>query len=406
MTAPLAAGSPAPSHVAPHLIFDFDIYADPRIDEDVQGSYATALETAPDIFWTRLNGGHWIVKSFDAISQVVLDFEHFSVREMQIPRVKNPPFMIPLSLDPPENLPYRKAMMPMFGPNAIKALEPRIREWAAELVDAVAAKGACDFQTDVSKIFPVSVFMELMGMDLSRLHDFRALAEAFFAAQNDEAEMGRLSALILGELKALIATKKAAPDDKLMAHFIQVDVGGRTMSDDEILAMSFVLFLGGMDTVTNVTGFAFQQLAQMPEVQARLAADRSLIPAFADEAVRLYGVVNTPRLVVQDQTIGEARFREGEMVLNVLCLGSRDPAKFAAPNVFDLDRKKAAHLTFSSGPHLCVGHVLGRAELRILTEEWVKRIPAFQAVPGERHAFRIGTVMALETLPLRWTVPG
>ena len=404
MTALGLATAPVPPHIPAHLVFDFDIYADPRIGEDVQGTYAAALSDAPDIFWTRLNGGHWIVKSFDAITQVVLDPDHFSVREMQIPRVENPPFFIPLSLDPPENLPYRRAMMPMFGPAAIKALEPRIREWAVELVDGVAAKGACDFQADLAKLFPVSVFMELMGMDLSRLHDFRGLAEAFFSAQNDEAELGRLSAAILGEMKALIEEKKATPDDKLMSHFIQVDIDGRTMSDDEILAMSFVLFLGGMDTVTNVTGFAFQQLAKMPDVQARLAADPSLIPAFADEAVRLYGVVNTPRLVVQDQQIGEAQFRAGEMVLNILCLGSRDPAKFDAPNAFDLDRKKTAHLTFSSGPHLCVGHVLGRAELRILTEEWVRRVPAFQATPGEKHAFRIGTVMALETLPLEWTV--
>ncbi|WP_422059665.1 cytochrome P450 [Sphingopyxis sp.] len=397
-----AAALPVPDYIPAHLVFDFDIYGDPRIGEDVQGTYAAALEDAPDIFWTRLNGGHWIVKSFDGISQIVLDPEHFSVREMQIPRVENPPFFIPLSLDPPDNLPYRRAMMPMFGPNAIKALEPRIREWAAGFVDAVAANGQCDFQADVSKVFPVTVFMELMGMDLARLQDFRHLAENFFSAQGDGAEISRLSGLILGELKALIEAKRAAPDDKLMSHFVHVDIDGKTMSDDEILAMSFVLFLGGMDTVTNVTGFAFQQLAQMPDVQARLAADPSLIPAFADEAVRLYGVVNTPRLVVKDKQIGEAQFREGAMVLNILCLGSRDPAKFDQPNIFDLDRKKTAHLTFSSGPHLCVGHVLGRAELRILTEEWIKRIPSFQATPGERHAFRIGTVMALESLPLEW----
>jgi len=391
-----------PPHIPAHLVFDFDIHGDPRISQDVQGSYAAALADAPDIFWTRRNGGHWIAKSHDAISRIVLDPEHFSVREMQIPRVENPPFFIPLSLDPPENIPYRKVMMPMFGPVAIKALEPQIRAWAVKLVDQVAPLGRCDFQADLSKLFPVSVFMELMGMDLARLKDFRALAEAFFSSQNDEAEMGRLSAEILGEMKALIAQKKAHPDGKLMAHFIQADLDGRPMSDDEILAMSFVLFLGGMDTVTNVTGFAFQQLAQMPDVQARLSADPAQIPAFVDEAIRLYGVVNTPRLVVQDQQIGEARFRAGEMVLNVLCLGSRDPAKFDQPNLFDMDRKKAAHLTFSSGPHLCVGHVLGRAELRVLTEEWVRRIPSFSAVPGERHAFRIGTVMALDSLPLQW----
>jgi cytochrome P450 len=90
------------------------------------------------------------------------------------------------------------------------------------------------------------------------------------------------------------------------------------------------------------------------------------------------------------------------MVLNILCLGSRDPSRFERPNILDIDRKKTAHLTFSSGPHLCVGHVLGRAELRILAEEWFKRIPSFRPVPGERHGFRIGTVMALESLPLEW----
>lgn len=406
MNAPAELSADHPAHIPAHLVFDFDIYADPRIGEDVQGTYAAALAEAPDIFWTRLNGGHWIVKGFDRITEVVTDPEHFSVREMQIPRVKNPPFFIPLSLDPPHNLPYRKAMMPMFGPTAIKAMEPRIREWAAQIIDSVVDKGACDFQLDVSKLFPVSVFMELMGMDLSRLREFRHLAEAFFENQNNEVELGRLAGLIMGIMKALIDEKRAAPDDKLMSHFITVDVDGRQMSEEEILAMSFVLFLGGMDTVTNVTGFAYQQLAQMPDVQARLAADPGLIPAFADEAVRLFGVVNTPRLVVKDRDLGEARFREGEMVLSILCLGSRDPRKFEAPNAFDLDRKRATHLTFSSGPHLCVGHVLGRAELRILTEEWVKRIPSFSATPGERHCFRTGTVMALETLPLQWPVAG
>ena len=190
-----------------------------------------------------------------------------------------------------------------------------------------------------------------------------------------------------------------------MSHFITADVDDRVMSDDEILAMSFVLFLGGMDTVTNLTGFAYQQLAQMPELQARLAADPSQITAFTDEAVRLYGVINTPRLVVKDIDIGEVKFREGEMVLSILSAGSRDARKFTTPNLLDIDRKRVAHLTFSSGPHLCVGHVLGRTEIRILTEEWFKRVPAFSPKVGERHGFRIGTVMALENLPIEWAAP-
>ncbi|GGE00240.1 putative cytochrome P450 127A1 [Polymorphobacter glacialis] len=394
-----------PPHVPRHLVFEFDIYADPRIDCAVQDSYAAAIETAPDIFWTPANGGHWMVRRMDAIAAIATDPEHFSVREMQIPRVPNPPFFIPLSLDPPHNLPYRRAMAPMFGPVAIKAIEPRLRYWAESIVAGVADKGACDFMADVAKVYPVTVFMELMGMDLSRLHEFRHLAERFFEVQNDAEELGQLSATILGLLKGLIDEKRTSPDDKLMSHFIQADVGEgtpRTMSDDEILAMSFVLFLGGMDTVTNVTGFAYQQLAQMPELQARLAADPSLSGAFADEAVRAFGVVNAPRLVVKDKDLLGVPFRAGDMVLNLLPMGSRDDRKFTLPGLVDIDRKRAAHITFSTGPHLCIGHVPGRAEIRILIETWVRHIPAFRIVPGAVRPFRTGTVMALEALPLAW----
>ncbi|ROT97045.1 cytochrome P450 [Altererythrobacter sp. FM1] len=404
MNAPSKLAPVIPDHVPADLVFDFDIYADPRIDSDVQGSYQRAINKAPDIFWTPANGGHWIVQRMDSIAAITTDPEHFSVREMQIPRVENPPFMIPLSLDPPENLPYRRAMAPMFGPKAIKSLEPRLRHWAKTIIDGVVARGECDFMADVAKVYPVSIFMELMGMDLSRLPEFRDLAERFFDAQNNSALLDQLSGQIQAILVELIEEKRKNPDEHLMSHFVHVDMGeGKPMSDGEILAMSFVLFLGGMDTVTNVTGFAYQQLAQMPDLQKRLAADPAgLSTAFADEAVRAFGVVNTPRLVVKDIDLLGVPFRTGEMVLNVLPVGSRDDRKFEQPNLLDIDRKRAAHITFSTGPHLCIGHVLGRAEVRVLTEEWFKRIPAFELVPNSERAFRTGTVMALENLPLRW----
>lgn len=95
-------------------------------------------------------------------------------------------------------------------------------------------------------------------------------------------------------------------------------------------------------------------------------------------------------------------FRSGDMVLNLLPVGSRDDRKFPDPHVLDIDRKKGAHVTFSTGPHLCIGHVLGRAEIRVLVEEWARRVPAFSIVAGAERPFRTGTVMALERLPVDW----
>jgi cytochrome P450 len=390
-----------PAHVPPELIFDFDIYADPRVTDEVQASYAQAIERAPDIFYTPRNGGHWMVRRFDMISEIVKDPEHFSAREMQIPRVPDPPFFIPLSLDPPENLPYRQVMMPKFSPKAVKELEPRIRDWAVRLVEGVVEKGECDFVQEIASRFPVSVFMELMGLPLERLREFREIADDFFKAHDPET-LGAMSAKILGILGELIELRKTEPRDDLVSHFLATEVDGRKLTTDEILAMSFVLYLGGMDTVTNVTGFSYQQLAHDPELQARLAADPSLIPKFVDEGLRCFGVINTPRLVVRDCERFGVRFMPGDMVLCLLSVAGRDERVNQDPARFDIDREHGQHLTFSTGPHLCIGHILARTEIRVLTEEWLKRVPSFSAKPGVKHGFRIGTVTALQSLPISW----
>ena len=393
-----------PAHVRPEQVFEFDIYADTRITDDVQGSYAAALRGAPDIFWTPANGGHWMVQRGDLITEIVKDYEVFSAREMQIPRVPDPPYMIPLSVDPPANLPYRAALMPKFSPREVTKLEPHIREVAARLIDEVAARGECDFIRDISSRFPVSIFMELMGLPLEKLREFRTIADNYFNARSNE-DLARLGGQIMGIFSDLMEIRTREPRDDLITSLMTTEVDGRVLTRDEILAMCLVLFLGGMDTVTNVSGFTFQRLAEEPAVQARMAGAPALIPQAVEEGIRLHGVICTPRVVVRDADKHGVSFRTGDMVLNILSQVGRDNRANDHADVFDIDRENKVHLTFSTGPHLCLGHILARAEIRILTEEWFKRIPSFRAKPGARHGFRIGTVHALEALPLEWDVP-
>ncbi|MET0984037.1 MAG: cytochrome P450 [Steroidobacteraceae bacterium] len=397
----MAAAFELPAHVPPERVFDFDIYADPRIGDEVQASYAAAFKDAPDIFYTPRNGGHWMVRRMEAISAIVQDPEHFSAREMQIPRVPDPPYMIPLNVDPPTNLPYRQALMPMLAPRAIRDMEPKIRAWAIRIIEDVAGRGECDFIRDVSSVFPVSIFMELMGMPLERLREFRHLADSFFNAHDPDG-VSTMSAQILAVLGEHIEYCRANPANNLVSHLITTNVDGRKLTTDEILAMCFVLFLGGMDTVTNVSGFSYRHLAQDPVLQQRLKSDPSLIPKFVEEGLRCFSVINTPRLVAKDCERLGVRFKAGEMVLCMLTVAGLDDQANSDPVRFDIDREQGKHLTFSRGPHLCVGNILARAEIRILTEEWCQRIGEFSLRPGSRHGFRIGTVTAIESLPLQW----
>ena len=401
MDAPLSL----PEHVSPDRVFDFDIYADPRVTEDVQASYARILADAPDVFWTPQNGGHWMVKRYDAIREILHDYEHFSAREMPIPRVPNPPYMIPLNVDPPANIPYRQALMPMFSPKAVRAMEPKIRDWAIKIIESVSDKGECDFLHDVSSLFPVSVFMELMGMPLDRLREFRDLANAFFEA-HDKESIQKLSAQILTEFTAFIDDRLANPGGTdLITHLLTADVvGDRKLNRDEVLAMCFVLFLGGMDTVTNVTAFSMRQLARDPAMQKLLAEQPNRIPDFIDEGIRCFSVINPPRICAKETERFGVKFMPGDMVLNLHSIAGLDDRANAQPFDFDIDRKESNHLTFSAGPHLCVGQILARAEILALVEEWLKRIPSFRPKPGAKNGFRIGKVLAIHALPLEWDV--
>ena len=94
----IANAGVVPDYVAKDRVFEFDMYNDPRIGEDVQGDLQKLLSNAPDVFWSPLNGGHWVVQRLDYTTEVSRDYEHFSETVKSIPRVENEPRFIPLSI--------------------------------------------------------------------------------------------------------------------------------------------------------------------------------------------------------------------------------------------------------------------------------------------------------------------
>ena len=80
------------------------------------------------------------------------------------------------------------------------------------------------------------------------------------------------------------------------------------------------------------------------------------------------------------------------------------PARVERPREFDPARKSNRHLTFVAGVHLCLGAPLARRELRILLEEWFRRIPEFRVKPGADTSVFPG-LLSIRNLPLAWDVP-
>lgn len=397
-----AAVSTVPSHVRADRVFDFDVFGDAALQKELHVAYSRLHDKAPDVFYTPAHGGHWVVTRHEAITSIVMDPEHFSVSEMQIPRIPNPPKLIPLNLDPPANVPYRQLLMPFFSPKAVGGMSENIKHHAKTVVGAIASRGGCNFVDDVAGRFPVTVFMELMGFPLEKLEHFRLLAESYFKARDDQS-IHAAAARITGELMQVIELRRQEPRDDLVSKLVTAQIKGRPLTNEELISISMLLFFGGLDTVTNASSFSARFLAQNPAIQDRLINDPAAIEPFVEESLRMFGVVNTPRLVIKDCERFGVSFRAGDMVLCNLPLAGWDAAKNPNPEIFDIDRKNRSYLIFSTGPHLCLGHFLARVEMKALFAEWMQQVGHFQLAPSYVAHYRPGFVMALEKLDLAWT---
>ena len=396
-----------PGHVREDQIVDYDYTGDPRIAE--RGDFQLALHdlhrNAPDVFYSPRNGGFWMITRLDMMSKVLADTEHFSNRVLEIPRIYSDNVMIPLNLDPPDHLPFRMVLMRHLGPKQIREMEPGIREWANRLIDKVIDEGECEFGERVGAAFPVSVFMQLVGWPLERFEEFRGIVHEFFRSDISSADRVGVQNQIIGIVREFFVLRREQPGDDLFTKLLSEEVRGRKLTDSELDSIGFLLFLAGLDTVANTLAFSFNFLAQQPDIQDRLAAEPDSVPGFVEEALRRFSIVQQPRIVKKDVDMFGAKFRVDDMVVCSLPAAGVDEAANPDPENFDIDRYGRKHIAFSTGPHTCVGNYLARTEMRILTEEWTRRIPRFRRKEGTEPIIRSGGVAALSNVWFEWNRP-
>lgn len=100
-----------------------------------------------------------------------LDHEHFSHWEIALPVMKNPPLRaLPITLDPPENAPYRRLIMPAFVPRAIQSLEAKTHELAISLIEEIKPKGECEFVGEFASVLPLVVFLSMVDLPAEDRH--------------------------------------------------------------------------------------------------------------------------------------------------------------------------------------------------------------------------------------------
>jgi cytochrome P450 len=399
---------PLPAHVPPELVRPFPYILGATTSGDPFAPIAE-IHRGPDVFWAErvVNGvdGAWVPRRAEDIRAVFFDNEHFSIRGF-------PPFarllgeswyLVPVELDPPEHGLFRSAFNPLFTPKRMALLEDKIRLYACDYIERFRERGRCEFMRDFAFEFPIKVFLELMGLPQDRLEQFLAWEHCLL----HDADLERLKQAtreVNAYLREECDDRRRNPRDDLITFGVEVEVGGRRMTDDELTGFCFNLFIGGLDTVSTNLGLIFRHLAEHPADQARLRENPRMIPHAIDEMMRAYPCILNSRECIKDTTLGGVAILRGDKVMLPTFLAGRDPDEFPEPERVILDRQPR-HVTFGYGVHLCIGMHLARREMRIAMEEFLAAIDDFAIEPGAVIESYLAAIIQPIALPLVWS-PG
>ncbi len=391
--------------------------------------------------------GFWAVLRHADVKQVLRNPAVFSsqlgatqIRDPATPETLAYVRKMMLNLDPPDHTRIRGLLTKAFTPRAVARLEQRIRQWARELVTAVADKGECDFAKDVAADLPLLTLAEVFGVpaqDRWLLFDwsnrvigyqdpeYAVSAHADATASTDMAqraialrpvpdETGRMPdprtrqgmpdlyayANELGEYK------RRHPGDDVMSNLMRhVDAGGGRVSIAEFENLFWLFSVAGNETLRNGIPGGLLGLLSVPDGQARLRRMPELLPGAVEEMLRWWTpVMHFRRTATVDTGLAGVRIRAGDKVVVWFSAANRDPAVFADPDTFRPDRRPNDHLSFGHGPHFCLGAHLARVQLRAMFAAVLELLGEVE-LAGEPVRLRSNFQNGIKRLPIRWT-PG
>ena len=287
-----------------------------------------------------------------------------------------------LTVDPPEHTRLRKVVARAFAPQRIENLRQSTKEIAERLADEVAAPETPDLIGGFATLIPIAVICELLGVPLADRDRFRWASEQIVSpvAGQDRAEAyGWMS----GYLAELIGRKRADPQEDLLST-LAVDDSEDRLDDAELVGMAFLLLIAGYETTANLIGNALLRLTRDPDLFQTLRADPGLMPAAVEEFLRLDGPVQTgtERFATEDMRVGDMPVQRGDMLLVALSAANRDPARYEAPDSFQLGRA-AGHLAFGHGVHHCLGALLARMEAEVALTALLERVEGLTPAVAE-----------------------
>jgi cytochrome P450 len=335
------------------------------------------------------HGGFWFVTKSDDIFAAEQDPETFSVGpSMMFPPVSEMR-LPPIDIDPPEHTAYRRILLPLFTPKELKKLEEPIRQTARDQATKFLKQGSgADASYGYARSVPTIIFSRLAGYPEKDWPKFdQWIDDIIYERFENPEKTEAANQAVLAYFAGLLDNWKDDPNSATLIDYLcRATIDGRPLTRDELLRYCFLLFIAGLDTTAWAIRAGLWFLAHNLEDQKKLRGNPSLIPMACEEFLRcLSPVQGMARTCLKDTVIRGQEIKKGERVVLVFGAGNRDEAIFPNPDKIDIERQENRHLAFGGGIHRCLGSNLGRRELVVGIEEFLKVVPDFRpADPSQK----------------------
>jgi len=313
--------------------------------------------------------------------------------------------------DPPYHTRVRATLTEALKPRAIEPTVAALERVVDALLDELEARRDVDLIEHFASRVPVEIISTLLTVPREDRDSLRRWSLAILGALEPELSQqqhadGNRAVVEFGDyLHRLIAYRRGHPADSpndVLATLTALHDRGE-LNDSELIHNCIFLLNAGHETTTNLIGNGVHCLTEHPEAAALLRARPALIKGAVEEILRFASPNQLGnREVARSTTVGGLRVEPGTQI--TLCIGAanRDPAQFAAPETFDVERSPNHHLAFASGIHACVGMALARIEGKVAIGALLDRFSTIElrSPPPVRQRIRF---RGLERLDLTLT---
>lgn len=332
----------------------------------------------------------WLVTRYEDVNTLLKD-ERFpknrrsALTPEQIRRLPwVPPMFRPLErnmldLDQPDHTRLRALVHKAFTPRLVEQMRARVQTLADELLEGVAGRNEMDLINDYALPLPMTIITEVLGVPTSDRDKFHKWSKAVVSLSSPNATLRVIPSVwvFIRYLRHFFKVRRRDPRDDLATALIQAEEAGDKLSEDELLAMVFLLLIAGHETTVNLIGSGTLALLEHPDQMDKLRRDPSLIKAAIEELLRYTAPVfmSTERYAREDVTLHAVTIPRGEMTLGVIGSANRDETVFENPDALDITREPNKHLSFGQGIHFCLGAPLARVEAQIAINTLLCRMP-------------------------------